>query len=66
MSLCLKKNTCLPLSLCHYVLNKTPVSPRPHVTLSSKPPHLLLPELVHLLPCLPLTLSCPNPLLLCL
>ena len=56
-----KNHTYLPLSLCHYVLKKTPVSPRPHVTLSSKPPHLLLPELVHLLPCLPHTLSYPSP-----
>ena len=59
-----KNHTYLPLSLCHYVLKKTPVSPRPHVTLSSKPPHLLLPELVHLLPCLSHTLSYPSPLLL--
>ena len=75
-----KNHTYLPLSLCHSVLNKylspfvimsfclkkTPVSPRPHVTLSSKPLYLLLPELVHLLSCLSHTLSCPYPLLLCL
>ena len=34
MSFCLKKQTCLPLSLCHSVLKEPPVSPRPSVTLS--------------------------------
>ena len=42
MSFCLKKQTCLPLSLCHSVLKEPPVSLRLSVILSSKPPHLLL------------------------
>ena len=42
MSFCLKRTACLPLSLCHYVLKNTSVSPRPPVILSSRPPLLLL------------------------
>ena len=36
MSLCLQKNICLPLSLCHSVFKKTSVSLRHYVILSSK------------------------------
>ena len=45
LSLChyvFKTIPCLPLSLCHSVLKTTPVSHRPSVILSSRPPLLLL------------------------
>ena len=60
MSFCLQKNICPTLSLCYSVLQKTPVSLRPSVLLSSKK-HLFLS--VTLLFCLqdhPFCLSCPH------
>ena len=60
MSLCLQKNICLLPSLCYSVLQKSPVSLRPSVILSSKK-HLS--HSVPLLFCLqdhPFCLSCPH------
>ena len=73
MSFCLKKQTCLPLSLCHSVLKEPPVS-LCHYVIMSKKSHLLLlsscysvlkttPSVTSVLLCYPVFLTLSPPVL---